>query len=153
MEQSTPTLRSLLIPLQEGQAVLPNNTVAEVLPFSTPVAMTDAPAWVLGKLVWRAQLVPLVSLECLAFDMPPEPGSRSRIIVVKAIDNDAGMPHFAILAAGAPRLMNLMRRAITPIDTRGTAIPGVSSRLRIGDLVVIVPDMEAVTAELVRMVN
>lgn len=133
--------------------MLPNNTVAEILPFSTPVEMADAPNWVLGKLVWRAQVIPLVSLERLAFDMPPELGIRSRIIVVKALDGDARMLHFAILATGAPRLMNLMRTAIAPAETAGTTIPGVLSRIRIGDLVVIIPDIEAIMGELVEIVK
>lgn len=153
MEQSPQTLRSLLIPLQEGYAVLPNNTVSEILPFATPVAIDSAPSWVLGKLLWRAQIVPLLSLECLAFDMSYQPDTRSRIIVLKALNGDHRLPHFAILAASAPRLINLTRTAIVLNETGVTPVPGVLSRVRIGDLVGIVPNLDAIAAELARLVG
>lgn len=152
-EQSPQTLRSLLIPLQEGHAILPNNTVAEIMPFATPVAIDNAPSWVLGKLLWRAQIVPLISLECLAFDMPPEPDIRSRIVVLKALNGDHRLPHFAILAASSPRLVNLKRTAIVLNETGVTTVPGVLSRVRIGDLVGIVPNLDAIAAELARLVD
>ena len=141
-------IRSLLIPLQEGHALLPNSTVAEVLPFTAPTNKEDAPSWVLGDVFWRAHEIPLVSLESLVFAMLPEPGARARIIVTKVLDGASKPAYFGLLAAGAPRLMNLERTMISLDEAAETAIPGALSRVWVDGLAAVIPDLDLIAAEL-----
>ena len=66
--QSTITaneLATLLIPMSGEQLVLPNVTVAEIIPYIEPQAHNDKPDWYLGVFNWRNIDVPLVSFETI----------------------------------------------------------------------------------------
>ncbi len=55
---------TLLIPMHGKQWVVPNVTVAEVIPFVEPEA-EEGPSWYLGRFSWRGLSVPVVSFETL----------------------------------------------------------------------------------------
>ena len=53
----------LLIPLHKETMLLPNAAVAEVIAYSDPETIPDAPDWLQGWLSWRDRKVPLISFE------------------------------------------------------------------------------------------
>jgi chemosensory pili system protein ChpC len=150
METSS-SLRCLLISVQSGQLILPNNLVAGVLPFATPLRIENAPLWVVGTMLWRNLLTPLVSLGQLIFRVTPELDLNSRIIFVNALGADAQLRHFGILGTSAPRPLNLQRHELQPdpkILASDQSRPGVLSWARYQEQPVVVPDLEAVEAVL-----
>ena len=150
MEKSS-NLRCLLISVQSGQLVLPNNLVAEVLPFATPLRIEDAPHWVVGTMLWRNLTTPLVSLGQMIFRVTPEADLNSRIIFVNTLSADSQLPHFGILGTSAPRPINLQRHELQPdteIPTSDLSRPGILSWARYQEQPVVVPDLEAIEAVL-----
>lgn len=151
MEPLRHVLRSLLIPFQGGQAVLPHSTVVQVLPFAKSLRLENAPPWVTGAILWRSRTTPLVSLERLVCGITPGPGAHSRIIVVNALSNAPRLPSFGLLGARAPQLLDLERTAIS-LDEATEPLPaGVLSRVRINGQAAIIPDMDAIEAVLSRL--
>ena len=57
------SLACLLIPIQGGRMVLPNVTVAELIPFQSPEPAPNAQEWLLGTLEWRGTMIPVISFE------------------------------------------------------------------------------------------
>ena len=58
-------IRGLMIPVTGTRVLLPNATVAEVITYSVPEKIADAPAWLLGRLSWRGWRLPLFSFSML----------------------------------------------------------------------------------------
>lgn len=95
---------SLLIPLQGQSILLPNVTVAEIIPPSVVQPIDNAPVWYLGNFQWRELTVPLLSLEALHAEPTPSIHSRARFAVLNTTGLHSDLPFMAILTQGLPRL-------------------------------------------------
>ncbi len=104
---------SLLIPLTEDTLLLPNVTVAEVVPVGQVTGIEGAPNWLLGEFHWRDILVPLISIEVLNEQTPPKRTSRSRVAVLNTSGINADVSFIAILSQGLPRLARVTPEEIT----------------------------------------
>ena len=148
MEQQQ-ILRSLLIPLQGGQGILPHSSLVEVLPFATPLRLDNSPPWVMGTMLWRSLNIPLVSLEWLIYDTGPDSGTYSRIVMVNTLNKDPRLPYLGIMGINAPRLINLERTQITLDETAGSLRPGVLSWVKVNGQRACIPDIDTIEAQLV----
>lgn len=101
-------LATLLIPMNEKQLVLPNVTVAEVIPFVEPEPMDNTPSWFLGTFPWRNQQIPIVSFEALNGEPFLSQSSRRRIAVLNGLVDGQRLPFCAMVTEGMPRLMRVM---------------------------------------------
>ncbi len=146
------SLRTLLIPFEGGQAVLPDSTVDEILPFATPLPVEGAPMWVVGAMLWRVRRIPLVSLERLLFDGKPTTGSRSRIAIVNTLGSDPNLSHFGVLTTAVPRLLILHPSELQPDDRGGAMRPGMLRRVRVEEEDAIILDLDAIERELAAVV-
>ena len=59
-------IRGVLITVTNGRLLLPNASVAEVITYSEPEAVENAPDWLLGRVRWRGWRLPLLSFSRLA---------------------------------------------------------------------------------------
>lgn len=95
---------SLLIPLTETILLLPNVTIAEVVPVGQVTGVESAPNWLLGELEWRDLSVPLISIELLNGQDAPKRTVYTRIAVLNATGLSDDLSFIAILTQGLPRL-------------------------------------------------
>lgn len=107
-------IASLLIPMQGYQLLLPNVSVAEIVPVSQVTSVQDAPAWYLGTCSWREQEVPLLSLEALNDEPKGEAHARARFAVLNSTGTSDDLPFIAIVCQGLPRLARVSEEEITP---------------------------------------
>ena len=63
--QEPSELSCVLIPLQQGQLLLPAVCVAEIMPWRRIKVLEDMPSWCLGLLGWRGETVPVLRFERL----------------------------------------------------------------------------------------
>ncbi len=109
--QTQPTVTqvaTLLIPVGGKQLVLPNVTVAEIIPFAEPIAEDDMPTWYLGRFLWRNTQVPLVSFEAINDEPFATRSYNRRIAILNNVIGDPLLPFCGILTEGLPRLMRLL---------------------------------------------
>ncbi|GGY82589.1 chemotaxis protein [Cellvibrio zantedeschiae] len=104
---------SLLIPLQGHTILLPNVTVAEIIPSSPVQAIENSPLWYLGNFQWRELTVPLLSLEALNGEAVPSIHSRARFAVLNTTGLHDDLPFIAILTQGLPRLARVSEDEIS----------------------------------------
>lgn len=110
---------SLLIPLHGQSMLLPNVTVAEIVPVSQVQQVQDAPSWYLGNCLWRELTVPLLSLEALNGEQMPGINTRSRFAVLNTTGVHEHLPFIALLTQGLPRLARVSEDEISEReDTR-----------------------------------
>ena len=115
MSHASGDIRSVLLPLQHGQLLLPNASVAEVVGYQEPEAVTDSPDWLLGLISWRQQGVPLICFDQL-LGMPTEGrGQHARIAICNTLGNNPQRPHIAILTKFIPHLVRVSDANIEPV--------------------------------------
>jgi chemosensory pili system protein ChpC len=110
-------IASLLIPLREQLLLLPNVSVAEIVPVSQVTSVADAPEWYLGNCIWREQQVPLISFEALTGGAKAGSSNRTRFAVLNCTGLSDDLPFIAIVAQGLPRLARVNEEEISERET------------------------------------
>ncbi len=109
-------VRSLWIPLEDINLLVPNVAVAEVINYQPLNTIQDGPDWLLGRLHWRDQDLPVISLEAMCGLTPPQGQRSSRLSIVNNVLPDSSVSFYAIVTAGIPRLFS------ADIDSLGESI-------------------------------
>lgn len=118
-EEKISELDCLLVPLKDRNLIMPNVTVAEVIPFSHLLTTNASTEWVLGRLDWRGILVPAICYEILNGQPAPAPNPDARFIIVNNASENSQQPFYAILVQGIPRLMHLQETDLQEVDAMG----------------------------------
>ncbi|WGL15107.1 chemotaxis protein CheW [Microbulbifer bruguierae] len=105
---------SLLLPLADGQLLVPVETLSEIIALQSPVTAFDAPDWYMGELHWRELRLPLMSFEVMRGNPMPTLRSNCRIAVLSTGQAEGDLPFFALVLQGTPRLVR-----VTPEELAG----------------------------------
>lgn len=106
-------LPCLLIPIQGGRMVLPNVTVAELIPFQKPQVLANTPDWVVGEIEWRGTMITVISYEDFSGLKKGLAGQDLRVAVINSPNGESGkMRFFGMLTQGIPSLIKLEEAAI-----------------------------------------
>lgn len=143
MTVPTRDIRGVLIAVNQGRLLLPNASVAEVITFSDPEPIANAPDWLLGRIRWHGWQLPLLSFSRLAGWAREEVrlGAKAKIVVLKALGGDPKLPYFAVLSQGFPRLVTVSKDALTESKNAEELSPGIHSRIALNDDAAVVPDL------------
>ena len=137
-------IRGVMVPVTGGRVLLPNATVAEVISYTQPEQVANAPAWLLGRLAWRGWRLPLFSFPILAGQLEEEPRTNARVAVLKALGGHAGMPFLALLAQGFPRLTTITQDLLIPTSDQHPHAPGIRAEVLVRDDRAIIPDLDVI---------
>lgn len=145
-------IASLLIPIEQHVLLVPNVSVAEIVPLSLVIPVQNAPSWYFGNCSWREQTVPLLSFEVLNGDMKPSVNSRSRFAVINTTGQHDSLPFIAILTQGLPRLAR-----VTPDDITEQADSAKKTfelmHVKWNDELAVIPDIEAMEHAFLRYLH
>ncbi|MFY2764044.1 chemotaxis protein CheW [Arenimonas sp. MALMAid1274] len=137
-------IRGVLITVTHGRLLLPNASVAEVITYSEPEAVENAPEWLLGRVRWRGWRLPLLSFSRLAGWSEEDGHLGAKVAVLKALGNNPKLPFFAILSQGFPRLVTVSTTALNELHDMKQLPLGVHSRVTLNDDPAAVPDLMSV---------
>lgn len=140
---STPQndIRGVLIAVGGGRLLLPNASVAEVISYSEPERLEDAPSWLLGAARWRGWRLPVLSFPDLV-GWPSETAKLgAKVAVLKALGGNPRLPYFAIVSQGFPRLVSVSRDRLSVVEDIKELPLGVQARVQVGEDIAIVPDL------------
>ena len=140
-ESSTREIRGLMIPVTGGRVLLPNATVAEVITYSVPEKIANAPEWLLGRLSWRGWRLPLFSFAMLSGSAKQESYSNAKVAVLKALGGNAKMPFMALLAQGFPRLTTVTPDLLIPTGDESAHPTGVHGHVLVRDDQAMIPNL------------
>ena len=146
MNATLDDIRGVLIRVGATQLLLPNATISEVLSYSPPEPVEDAPDWLLGRLRWRGWRLPLVAFPVLSGQGDEQAGLGSKVVVFKALGGDPRLPFFALVTQGFPRLVTIAAdNLLEESDGAGDALPfAVSARVRLNDDAAQIPDLDQI---------
>lgn len=141
-------VRCLHIPIAGGFLLLPNTAVAEVAPLEEIRELPlegDRPDWLLGGVLWRTLLVPVVSYEAALGGTAPETGTGTRVVVFNSLSGKPGLPFFAALAQGIPRLIRVSEENLSGEDA---GLPLVKASIDYHGERGLIPDLDALERKL-----
>ncbi len=134
-------IRGVLIQTAGARLLLPNATIAEVLSYSAPEPVDNAPEWLLGRIRWRGWQLPLISFSRFSGLAQEVGGLSSKMIVLKALGGDSKHPFFAMLTQGFPRLVTVTEATLSEHDNQDDLPEGVLARVRMNEDDAVVPDL------------
>ncbi|MEW9573726.1 chemotaxis protein CheW [Rhodanobacter sp. Si-c] len=146
-------IRCVLVPAGSLRMLLPNATVAEVITQPAHETVDGAPDWLLGRITWRGWRVPLVSFARLAGAGEGDAELTVRVAVLKALGGNPKLPFIAVLTQGFPRLTTLNAELIIPTHDGNVLPPGVRAQVLVRDDVAVIPDLEGIEDELLRLLG
>ena len=137
-------IRGVMLPVTGGRVLVPNTTMAEVITYAHPAAVTGAPPWLLGRLTWRGWGLPVLAFSVLAGVSQQESTENTRVAILKALNGHARLPYFGVLCQGFPRLTLVSAEMLVPDSDAGAALAGVREQVRVHDEAAWIPDLGAI---------
>jgi chemosensory pili system protein ChpC len=137
-------IRGVLITVTQGRLLLPNASVAEIITYSEPEPVENAPEWLLGRVRWRGWRLPLLSFSRLAGWSTEDGQMGAKVAVLKALGNNPKLPFFAVLSQGFPRLVTVAKSALVESHDMKQLPLGVHSRVTLNDDPASVPDLMSI---------
>jgi chemosensory pili system protein ChpC len=149
-------VRSLLIPVEETNLLLPGTVIAEIIPYVPPAPPGEraAPNWLLGSISWREQRIPLISFDLLTGDgAAGEATPRSRVVVLKGLSAQVGLPFYGIVSRQIPRLLRLQEESLELVDAEGDTTPGVQCQVLADGESAAIPDLPFIEQQLAAVMD
>ncbi|MDX1605464.1 MAG: chemotaxis protein CheW [Candidatus Competibacterales bacterium] len=154
MSAAVETMDCVLIEFSSARLLLPANCILEVLPYAPVLGLEDAPPWVVGNLLWRATTVPLLSPDALWAGDDPQKIRYRRILLLQAPGGNRRLPYYGLLSTDAPHWFGIDRSEVEWADDAAEAQPlGVLGKARIEGETVLIPNLDALEQELVRVLR
>jgi chemosensory pili system protein ChpC len=100
-------LACVVIPLGTMQLLLPNVSIAEIIPWRRLKAWEASPDWCIGVLGWRGEAVPVVDFESLNGSVATRAERGRCLLIMNRARSSVGRPFYSLVSAGLPRLVHL----------------------------------------------
>ncbi|MCA1779650.1 MAG: chemotaxis protein CheW [Xanthomonadaceae bacterium] len=136
-------IRSVLVPITDAELLLPNASIAEIVGYSRPEPIEQAPAWLLGNILWHGWQVPVVSFGMLIEQEASEDREGARICITKALTSNERMPYIGILAQGFPRLVTVTESSLSEVPDSSIHM-ATAGKAIIGDREAWIPELDRV---------
>jgi len=149
--QQYETVHCLLLPLHKEIGLLPNASVAEILTYTPPEPVAEAPEWLLGNLTWRERRLPLISFELISQAEIGRMHKSCRIAVVNTINGNARLPYFGLLLQSLPSLQIVRPNTIHYTDETMPERSAIKSIVNVNGTRAIILDIDEIEARLLSL--
>ena len=112
-------LACVVLPQEELSLLVPNDCVAEILPWRRVKPVPGMPRWCVGTLGWRGQTVVVVDFQLLTSDSGQARVNRRALVVMHRTTKREGMSFYAIASSGLPRLLYLAEDEVRDVEDPG----------------------------------
>ncbi|MBV1876473.1 MAG: chemotaxis protein CheW [Pseudomonadales bacterium] len=149
MEELVDELPTFVVPLQKSSILIPNASVAEIIPYEPLQRVQGTPDWFLGFLGWRGIQVPVASFEMLTIEKASfslVSVSSASLVVLHAIGQNSEFEYTAIVAQALPELVQLLSAQLIT-TTEPAARTELTKALYFGQLMSI-PDFDYIESKI-----
>lgn len=144
-------IHCLTIPLYEETAMLPNSAIAEVVSYSSPEVVENAPEWFLGYVNWRDYRVPLISFEAISGKEVKPAKKSSQIAVMNTLNGNTQVPYVAMLTQGIPSLAIVQEQSLEHKNTDNDERQSIAAIVDVGGAELLIPDIDDIEQRLMRL--
>ncbi|HED34558.1 MAG TPA: chemotaxis protein CheW [Gammaproteobacteria bacterium] len=135
-------IKCIVLNINEDALIMPNASVAEIVPIKNIINVANKPGWMLGYLDWRGNSVPLISFEAMGgVRMPSLAGGTVKAAVLFSIGDDKSIPYVSVLVQGAPTVINVKADDILESEDQ-VAHPAIEEKVLIDDASYSIMDLE-----------
>ena len=106
----------VILPVGSKHLLIPNTAVASMISYAEPAPLPDTPSWLLGMINWQGWYLPVVSWDAMFAAEHNDSAENARIAVIKNLHSQDGMPYFAIISRGFPRLLSVTEEDMHDIE-------------------------------------
>lgn len=138
------SINCIVLKINGDELLMPNSSVAEIVPIRNIINVANKPDWMLGYLDWRGISVPLVSFESLGgVRMPSLASGNVKAAVMFSTSEDRSFPFIAILVQDTetPTMMKV-RESDLITSKEPIAHPSISDRVMMAEGTYSVMDLE-----------
>ena len=147
-QQTNEALPCLLIPMKGGRIVLPNVTMAELIPYQAPQPTSAEASWLVGAIEWRGTMIPVISYEDFCGQRSAPQGQDLRVAVVNAPNGESGsLRFFGIVTQGIPSLIKLEAAAIKE-NQNSNLLKGQKMAVTLETGHAVIPDLDMIEQEI-----
>ncbi|MFY0639901.1 MAG: chemotaxis protein CheW [Bermanella sp.] len=147
-QQTNEALPCLLIPMKGGRIVLPNVTMAELIPYQAPQTTSAEAPWLVGVIEWRGTMIPVISYEDFCGQRSAPQGQDLRVAVVNAPNGESGsLRFFGIVTQGIPSLIKLEEAAIKE-NQNSNLLKGQKMAVTLETGHAVIPDLDMIEREI-----
>lgn len=147
MRNQSDFIHCMLIPLRQYYLLLPNPTIAEVIPLPR---MTDSDidtVEYIGQFFWRDQPLQVIDLETLTGCTQPGERQITKLCVINGINSEAKIKQYAVACCGAPQLITINESALQPIDEVMDS-DWLHCQVKIGSNIALIPKLDRIEMHL-----
>lgn len=141
MSTSSSYVHCMLIPLQQHYVLLPNSTIAEVIPKKFLRNTSAMPDYWYGDFEWNATQVSVIDIESLIEVREFNRDNISKFCIINAINPATQIKHYAIPCCGSPQLITLNESALQQTHDTPTS-DYLHCQIKIGSKVAYIPNLD-----------
>lgn len=142
-------LSAYVLPMHKQGVLLPNDAIAEIIPYEPLQRIEDTPDWFLGLLGWRGIQVPVVSFEMLTVERASfslVSVASASLVVVRGTTDQQSLPFYALVSQTSPVLHELTQEML--FETGEATERTETSRIRFHNDVLSVPNLDYIEVSL-----
>ena len=133
----------MLIPLQQHYLLLPNATIAEVIPMPRLDFSDNKPDYWVGHHDWNASQLPVIDLESLVEGLPSDSADANKLCILHGINATANINVYALPCYGSPQLIHLNESALKLAqDTQDSEF--LHCQIQIGNKIAYIPNLDTI---------
>ncbi len=143
-----PPIKSLVIPLELGNLIIPNNVMVEMI----NIKEQDKKQLV-NWLDWQGKTIPLISLEALCLSEQDSYSNKHCIILSTLLDNNE-LNFIAIESKGSPHTVEVTKETLRDDHKKNEKrCPYIASHVRVGNIPCMIPDLPAIETVILEMMK
>ncbi|MFT7413734.1 MAG: chemosensory pili system protein ChpC [Methylophagaceae bacterium] len=143
-DNATDFVPCMIIPLQHHYLLLPNSTLAEVIPLPRIIHTDNAkPSYWIGQCDWQAQTIPIIDLESLVENKPSNTTDAGKLCVLRGINTSANISIYGLPCHGVPQLIHLTESALK-LAENAIESDYVHYQIQVGNRIAYIPNLDAI---------
>jgi chemosensory pili system protein ChpC len=146
-ENTTDFIPCMLIPLQKYFLLLPNSTIAEVIPMPQHTAMPNKSDFWVGECSWHDRQLPIINVEALIQSENTDVSDANKLCVLHGISDATDLPVYALPCFGVPQLIHLNESALLMAEDAEES-DFLLFQLPIGNKLAYIPNLDSIEASL-----
>lgn len=137
----------MLIPLQQHYLLLPNSTIAEVIPMPRLREVENKADYWVGQCDWHSWQLPVIDLESLVESESYDISDANKLCVLQGINTNAAVSVYALPCYGVPQLIHLNESALKLAQDTSES-DYLHYQIQIGNKVAYIPNLDKIESTL-----
>ncbi len=145
-----PFVPCMLIPLKQHYLLLPNKTIAEVIPIPTSLRPLVLAQEKLAYYEWQQKQIAILDLENLVEQSAIDNSDANKLCIIHSINPGNNIDAFAIPCQGAPQLIHLNETALKLVHPQHQS-NYIHCQIDIASKIAYIPNLDELEAKIVNL--